>query len=256
MLVDAHAHLDMFGDRLAEAIRQIDDHHILTLAVAMDVPSYLVTKSLASRSPWIRPLFGVHPWEAPRYADDLRALDEPLAETPMIGEAGLDFHFVEDERSHDCQRRVFRYECEWAVRLGKRMKLHTKGAEAEVLDELRFHGVDGCVVHWYSGPTSLIDEYLALGCYFTVGVEVLTSESIRELARALPVERLLLETDNPGAHDWLTGSPGMPLLLLDVRDTVAGLRGMPTAELERRLEANWQAVEGRITPEQRGGSDA
>lgn len=245
MIVDAHAHLDRYGGRLAEALRQIDENRILTLAVAMDVPSYLATRTLAERSPLVRPVFGVHPWEAPRYSDDLGALDEYLAETPLIGEAGLDFHFVEDERAHECQRRVFRYQCGWAARLGKRMNLHTKGAEHEVLGELASHGLRGCIVHWYSGPLDLIDDYLSLGCYFTVGVEVLASESVQDLARIIPAERLLLETDNPGAHRWLKGTPGMPAVLLDVRDKVAEVRGIDAAGLERRLDANWAAFEGQ-----------
>jgi TatD DNase family protein len=170
MLVDAHAHLDRYADRLADAIGQIEDHHILTVAVAMDVESYLESKALAERSPYLRATFGVHPWEAPRYRDDLTVLDEYLEETPMIGEAGLDFHFVEDKSSHESQRVVFDYQCEWAAHLGKPMNLHTKGAEREVLDALRSHRLKGCIVHWYSGPRSLIDDYLALGCYFTVGV--------------------------------------------------------------------------------------
>jgi TatD DNase family protein len=252
MLVDAHAHFDLFGDRLEEAIRQIEEHRILTLAVAMDVPSYLETKSLAMRSPWVRPLFGVHPWEAPRYADDLQALDEHLAATPMIGEAGLDFHFVEDARSREQQRLVFRYQCDWAARSGKRMNLHTKGAEAEVVAELRSHGLLGSIVHWYSGPAELVADYLALGCYFTVGVEVLTSEAVRELAASLPAERLLLETDNPGAHKWLTGSPGMPALLLDVRDAVAELREVTPEEFTGQLVANWRHLEWMPGPKAKG----
>lgn len=65
MLVDAHAHLDRYGVRLADAIGQIEEHRILTVAVAMDVESYLESKALAERFPSIRPSFGVHPWEAP-----------------------------------------------------------------------------------------------------------------------------------------------------------------------------------------------
>jgi TatD DNase family protein len=256
MLLDAHAHLDLFGDRLDEALRQIEEHRILTLAVGMDVPSYLETRSLAARSQWVRPLFGVHPWEAPRYADDLPSLDEHFAATPMIGEAGLDFHFVEDARSHEQQRVVFRYQCDWAARSGKRMNLHTKGAEAEVLAELRSHGLQGSIVHWYSGPAELVADYLAFGCYFTIGVEVLSSEAVRQLARSLPAESLLLETDNPGAHRWLTGSPGMPALLLDVRDAVAEQREVTPAQLDRQLAANWQRLEWVPDRSANGRSDA
>ena len=96
------------------------------------------------------------------------------------------------------------------------------------------------------GPTTLIDDYLALGCFFTVGVEVLSSAAIQETARLVPLERLLLETDNPGAWSWLSGSPGMPVLLLDVLGKVAELRGMRADELEKRLGENWAVIERSV----------
>jgi len=246
MLVDAHAHVDRYGAELAEAVEQIERHRILTVAVSMDVASYRRAKALARRCAYLRPTFGVHPWEAPRYADDLAALDEHLAETPMIGEAGLDFRFVEDASSHESQRQVFDYQCAWAMRRSVPMNLHTAGAEREVLAALRRHRLTGCIVHWYSGPTALIDDYLELGCWFTVGAEVVVSQAIQRIARLVPLDRLLLETDNPGAWNWLEGSPGMPALLLDVRAKVAELRRMDVAALERSLDENWGAVERRV----------
>jgi len=243
MLVDAHAHLDRYDDaHLAEAIAQIERHGIVTLSVTMDVESYLKTKALAGRSTYIRPAFGVHPWEAARYADRLDELEAYLRETPIIGEAGLDRRFVRDETQYGPQRRVFERQCEWAARLGKPMNLHTAGAERDVLDVLRACGVTGCIAHWYAGPRDLIDEYLALGCFFTVGVEVLTSPAIRDIARLIPDDRLLLETDNPGAYRWLNGETGMPVVLLDVLAEVAGLRGVEPGELESRIAENWRAL--------------
>jgi len=243
MLVDAHAHLDRYEELLPEALAQIERHAILTLAVAMDVESYLATKAIAERSPLIRPVFGVHPWEAPRYADRLGELDPYLEETPMIGEAGLDFHFVEDASLYDAQRRVFEYQCQSAARLAKPMNLHTKGAEREVLDVLKAHDIPDGIIHWYSGPLGLIEDFLALGYFFTVGVEVLFSEALQQIACKIPDERLLLETDNPGALRWLADSPGMPTVLLDVLAKVAELRQVDAALLEDRVADNWRRFE-------------
>ena len=246
LLVDAHAHLDRYESRVSKAIDQIDRHRILTVAVAMDVESYLRTKALAAHCDHIRPMFGIHPWEAPRYSDSLATLDEYLSETPMIGEAGLDFHFVEDTSLYEAQMTVFDYECRWAARLGKPMNLHTKGAEREVLDMLKTHEVKDCIVHWYSGPHDLLDDYLSLGCYFTVGVEVLRSKAIERIAMAIPAERLLIETDNPGGYAWLFGSPGMPVVLLDVLAKVADLRRTEVDELKRRVSENWRRLERQM----------
>lgn len=148
MLVDAHAHIDRYTDALNDALGRIDRHRILTMAVAMDVPSYLKTLEIASSSPYLVPTFGIHPWEAPRYKDDLNAVDCYLEQTPVIGEAGLDFHFVKDKDQYSCQMAVFEYQCTWSQRLAKPMNLHTKGAEREVLRMLERFKIGKSIIHW------------------------------------------------------------------------------------------------------------
>lgn len=246
MLVDAHTHIDKYADELDEALRQIAEHRILTVCVGMDIPSYLQAKELAGRSQLLVPTFGIHPWEARHYCDDLEKLDPYLIETPMIGEAGLDFFWATETEYYPCQQKVFRYQCAWAQRLAKPMNLHTKGAEQEILQTLSEFRVRGSIIHWYSGPVELIEAYLALGCYFTLGVEMLTSASLQEIARHIPLERILLETDNPGGYAWLAGPVGMPVLLLDVLDKVAEVKGTGSSSLTAQLAKNWQEFSAGI----------
>jgi TatD DNase family protein len=240
MLVDAHAHLDWYTEAWPEALNQIEKHRILTMAVAMDVPSYQKTLELARSCPLIIPAFGIHPWEAARYTDRLHELDGYLEETPVIGEAGLDFHYVKDRDLYPGQLKVFEYECCWAQRLSKPMNLHTRGADREVLEMLTRYRIGRSIIHWYAGPHSLIESYLAAGCYFTVGVDVLNPRKAPGIAAILPVERMLLETDNPDGYRWLAKEIGMPDLLLKILEKVAVIKGMTTSELESRLWRNWQ----------------
>ncbi|MDD2337166.1 MAG: TatD family hydrolase [Geobacteraceae bacterium] len=240
MLVDAHAHIDWYTDTLPVALRQIENLRILTMAVAMDVPSYLKTVEIARSSPYIIPTFGIHPWEALRYTDNLQELDRYLEETPVIGEAGLDFHYVKDKYLYPGQIKVFEYQCSWAQRQSKPMNLHTKGAELEVLEMLNRFKIGRSIVHWYSGPVSLIESYLAAGCYFTVGVDVLNPRIPQSIAEILPMDRILLETDNPDGYRWLAKEIGMPDLLLKILEKVSEIKDMTTGELENRLWQNWQ----------------
>jgi TatD DNase family protein len=239
MLVDAHAHVDQYNDRLCEALDQIAEHRIITVSVSMDVETYTAANAIAQSCRYLIPTFGVHPWEAHRYCDKLDEIEPYLKATPIIGEAGLDFYWVEDKSLYPRQIAVFEYQCTLAQRLSKPMNLHTKGAEQEVLEEINKFNIVKPLIHWYSGPVKLIDSYLRAGSYFTIGVEVLTSESIQEVAQIIPANRILLETDNPGGYKWLTKRIGMPNLLMDVLAEVSRLRRVDSERLEKQLTQNW-----------------
>ncbi len=239
MLVDAHAHIDWYTDALYDALAQIEKHRILTMAVAMDVPSYLRTVEIARSSQYIIPTFGIHPWEAARYSGKLHELDVYLEQTPVIGEAGLDFHYVKDAGLYPGQIKVFEYQCSWAQRLCKPMNLHTKGAEREVLEMLERYGIEQSIIHWYSGPIGLIESYLDAGCYFTLGVDVLDPRKQPGILDVLPIERILLETDNPDGYRWLANEIGMPDLVFKILEKVSAAKGTSAEDLEKRLWRNW-----------------
>ncbi|MFZ1399977.1 MAG: TatD family hydrolase, partial [Candidatus Promineifilaceae bacterium] len=80
MLIDAHTHIDMFDDAaLPAALAEIAQHQIFTLSVTIDVAAYERARQIATSSPLIVPLFGIHPWEAHRFAHDLDRLAPLLA---------------------------------------------------------------------------------------------------------------------------------------------------------------------------------
>lgn len=96
MLIDAHAHLDGYDDALEVALAEIRDRRILTISTAMDVPSYWRTLEVARGCEFVLPTFGLHPWNAPEYVTRLEEVRETIESSPMLGEIGLDYHFVED----------------------------------------------------------------------------------------------------------------------------------------------------------------
>lgn len=241
-MVDAHIHLDKYGEDLPRALKQIRALSIRTLAVSIDISSFRETQIIAETEPFILPAFGVHPWEAYRFASDLAALEAPLAEARLLGEIGLDFHFVRDEKRFADQRTVFEFFLDAAEESGRLINVHTKGAESAVLESLRRRPLPAVIVHWYSGPLDLVDGFLDLGAYFTVGLEVLYTGLIKSLAARIPADRLLTETDNPGGWEWLEGEPGFPDLIGKVEQAVAESRGVPRAELSAQVEENFRRV--------------
>lgn len=242
LLLDAHAHVDQFGDAWPAAAAEIRGRRIVTLAVSMDVSSWERTRALAAEEPLLVPCFGIHPWEAPRWHRRLDELEAHVSAAAMLGEVGLDRRFVKDPDAWGPQEEVFSFFLGAARRTGKPLNLHTSGAEARIAELLAAHGVERMVVHWYNGPMRPLAALTELGAYFTVGVEILVSERIARIARRIPRDRLLVETDNPGGWAWLTGEAGMPTLLERVAARLAEVRGMRPEELDGILEANGRAL--------------
>ena len=107
---------------------------------------------------------------------------------------------------------------------------------------MRRRDLRAVIVHWYSGPLEFVDDFLDLGVYFTVGVEILHSDLIREFAAKLPADRLLTETDNPGAWEWMAREVGYPDLVENVEEAVATIRGVSQNELTEQGERNFLSV--------------
>ncbi|MHC5038722.1 MAG: TatD family hydrolase [Planctomycetota bacterium] len=238
MLIDAHAHLDRYGDSLDAALREIREGRIFTLSNSMDLPSYRRNLEIAAQCPWVFPSFGIHPWAAPDHAGSWGALDETVASSPYLGEIGLDYHFVEEEAQYPKQREIFERFLAAAAEHNKVVTVHTKGAEADVLGLLEAYRLSRVIVHWYSGPPEIFREMVDRGYLFTIGVEVFSSEPIRELARALPSTQILTETDNPGAWQWLRGTPGWPSQIRDVGVAIASLRGVTPEAVHQGAREN------------------
>jgi TatD DNase family protein len=220
MLIDAHVHLDKYGALLDQALGQIIQERIFTVATAMDVPSYLELQKIARSSELVLPTFGIHPKRAPEYAENLAELGPFIEASPAIGEIGLDFHWVKDTSQYGAQLKVLEYFLAAAREQKKFVNLHTKGGERNIVDLLERYDLKRAIIHWYSGPLDILNALIDFGAYFTVGVEVLYSENIQSIARTIPDDLLLTETDNPGGMRWLKGVVGMPA---DVRKVVNGL---------------------------------
>ena len=239
MLIDAHTHLDKYAAELDSALEDIDRHHVFTVAVAMDVPSYKRSLEIGDQCNLVLPTFGIHPRRAPEYVDHLSDLVPFIEQSPAIGEIGLDFHWVKESSQYPAQLKVLEYFLAAAREQNKMVNLHTKGAEKQVLDLLERYDIQRAIVHWYSGPMDILRALVQFGAYFTVGVEVSYSDTIQAIAREIPEHRLLTETDNPGGLKWLKGVVGMPADIQTVIDVIARLRNSSAEWVARTVHTNF-----------------
>ena len=244
MFIDAHTHLDEYieyenGMKLQlDALEEINSNKILSFANSMDVPSYIKTLELAKKSDFIVPSFGIHPRKAHIYLERLDELEEYIYQCKMIGETGLDFFWAKKE-TFPSQVPVFEYFLHNAKGQDKIINIHTKGAEGEIINLLDKHKAKRVIIHWYSGPIWELKELIKRGCYFTLGVQAKYSDIIKDIAREIPKDRLLLETDNPSGEEWLSKIIGMPLLIKDVYEEIAKLKKMSQQELEITAYENY-----------------
>jgi TatD DNase family protein len=188
---------------------------------------------------------GAHPHEA-RLATE--ATYEELAglagagSLVAIGEIGLDFHY--DLSPRDVQREVFRRQ----IRLAREVRLpiivHSREAEDEtaaLLEEEHAEEVGG-VIHCFTGGPGLARRALALGFYISFsGIAAFPkAEPLREVARGVPADRLLIETDAPYlAPPPHRGQRNEPAFVVEVARVLAGARGVTTAEIAQQTTANF-----------------
>jgi len=242
MFIDAHSHLDRYEEDLESALKQINQHRILTISNSMDLASYQRNLKIADMCDLVLPTFGIHPWNAAKYAGHMEELNEVINQSPMIGEIGLDHHFVTDAAQYPAQTKVLEFFLTVAKEQGKIVNLHTKGAEGEVLRLLRRYNIQRAIIHWYSGPLDILQAMVEHGLYFTVGIEVLYSPHMQSITQTLPSERLLTETDNPGGQQWLKDARAMPLLIKDVVQKVAELRKNTEQVIIETVQANFMRL--------------
>lgn len=246
MYFDTHTHLDdraFDQDRTAliERLRQNGVDHII--AVAADEAGCRNAVALAEQYDFIYAAVGYHPDAAQRMnEDDLKSI-KALAAHPKvvaIGEIGLDYHWPEDT-DKAAQMEWFARQMALAETLGKPVSIHSRDATADTLDILRsFPAVRG-VLHCFSGSVDTMRQVIDMGYYIALGgvVTFKNARKTKEVAAAVPEERLLLETDCPYlAPEPLRGKRNDPGTLCYIARAIAELRGTSAEHIARVTNEN------------------
>lgn len=226
MLVNAHDHLSHYPSQ-GGALQEIERLEITTLAVSESIEDY---ESIPDH-PLISKGIGIHPWQVTPETS-YQGLESYIKDCDFIGEIGLDYYWAKDPAAYPKQREVFEYFLQMAKAHHKISNIHTKGAEGEVLQLLKHYQLRNQIIHWYSGPLDLLDEFLALDCFFTISVDAGHSELTDAIIDHVPHDRLLFETDGPGALEWVTGEPSWPQEILRIRQYVAERKGLNSTEID------------------------
>jgi TatD DNase family protein len=248
-LVDSHCHIDMpeFDEDRDDVVARAREAGLVEMLLiggvdehagqrrALDVAERLGLPATA----------GVHPHEA-RVADEatydeLRGLARD-GRIVAIGESGLDFHY--DHSPRDVQREVFRRQIRLAREVGLPLVVHTREADAEtaeILEQERAAETGG-VIHCFTGGLELAKRALAIGFHLSFSgiVAFPRAETIQQVARECPADRLLVETDAPFlAPPPHRGKRNEPAFVVEVARKVAALRGASPAALGETVRLNY-----------------
>lgn len=247
MLIDSHAHLDdeRFDKDRDILIKSLKENGIdLIINVGADVSSSIKSVSLSQEYENIYAAVGVHPHSAKDMDESTIDILKSFAgreKVVAIGEIGLDYYY--DNSPRDIQRQRFIEQLELAKEVDLPVIIHSRDAAGETFDILK-SAQDGSlegVLHCYSGSVEMALEYIKLGFYISLAgpVSFKNAKMPKEVAKAVPLDRLLIETDSP----YLTPEPyrgkrNEPIYVRYVAGTIAELREMSFEELATRTSEN------------------
>lgn len=221
-LSDAHTHFS--GE---EDLKKRIENKIVSLVSNANIEEYkaLLAKDLPS---FIIPTFGIHPWSSDKY--QVNDFIDIFKEVKVIGEIGMDSVWCDVDLK--LQEEVFKAQLALALKLKKAVILHTKGQEKEIAALIHKYP-NKYLVHWYSSSEHL-EDYIREDCYFSIGPDVLWNKAAQNVARTIPTNRLLIETDGLGAIKWAYDEGGLKIneeietykALIDVAKKVADIRNI------------------------------
>jgi len=244
-VTDSHAHVDACEeppDSLVERAHAAGVTRIVSVGTGLD--SCRDTLAIAARHESVFAALGVHPHQADDDdADRVAELRELLADdrAVAVGETGLDYY--RDYAPRDRQLLLFERQLELAEELGKPVVIHTRAASDDTAAALEPFG-GTVVLHCFSAP-ELLPVALDRGYYvsFAGNVTYPKAEELREAARTVPADRLLVETDSPYLSPQpRRGRPNEPANVVHTAAALAHARHEDPAELEGQLDANAAAA--------------
>ncbi|MEP4380640.1 MAG: TatD family hydrolase [Alphaproteobacteria bacterium] len=258
MLVDSHCHLDFedFGTEVDAVVARAREAGVATMvSISTHLSRFDGVKAVAERFDDVWCSVGVHPHHAGEEGQDTPDRLIELAAHPRvvgIGESGLDYYY--DCSPRDRQQISFRAHIAAARATGLPLIVHARDADEETADILRDEMGKGAftgVMHCFSSGRGLAEAALDLGMYvsFSGILTFKNAEELRDIARDVPEDRLLVETDAPFlAPVPNRGQRNEPAFVVHTADTLAKVKGLDATDLRATTTENFFRLFSRAVP--------
>lgn len=251
-LYDSHAHLDdeRFDQDREDIIKSLKSNGIsLVVNPGADIKSSRRAMELSYKYSNIFAGVGIHPQEASHYKEEDLEILRKWAEDPKvvaIGEIGLDYYYGKDNKEE--QIKLFKEQMRLACEMSLPVIIHMRDATEDTYNILKeYEGKVRGVMHCYSGSVEMAELFMQLGYYISLAgvVTFKNAKAAKDVAKAIPLERLLIETDSP----YLTPEPNRgkrnePKYVKHVADKICELRGISLQELSETTRKNTEELFG------------
>ena len=239
-LVDTHAHIDMGVNEetsLSDIISEMNEFGVKKAIIpAVEVSTQDKVVEIANSEENIFGMVGLFPSEAKTFTPEFEEKMEEIAKNNKkivaVGEVGLDYYW--DKSFVDLQKEVFIKQIKMAQRLNLPIVVHDREAHKDCFDILKENKAEHVLFHCFSGSVEFMKECVREGWYIALGGVVTFKNAVKmkDVAREVPLDRLVLETDSP----YLTpvpyrGKPNKPAYVRYVAEEIAKIRNLPLEEL-------------------------
>ena len=257
ILVDAHAHLDHhdFDKDLAEVIERAKAAGIKAIVSnGVNPETNRKTLEIAKRFDIVKPALGIYPPNAldreikdntyplkPNVFDvdaEIEFIRKNKDKIIAIGEVGLDY---ESGKPDDDQEDVFELMIDLANEINKPLIVHSRKAEAAVLDTLETNHAKKVLLHCFCGKKSLIKRAVDLGYYFSIPTNIVRAHNFQNMVKIVDISRILTETDAPYLSPF-QGKRNEPAFIIETIKKIAEIKGMNKEEVAQNIYMNFQKL--------------
>lgn len=250
MIFESHAHYDSrkFDEDREELLNSMQEHGVgIIVNVGATWKSVTTGLELANQYPFVYAALGLHPDEVGDLNEERFAILKAECQKEKVvavGEIGLDYYW--DNESHDIQKKWFIRQLELARELDLPVIIHSRDAAEDTLKIMKEHaqGLRG-VIHCFSYSKEMAEEYVKMGFCIGVGgvVTFKNGRKLKEVVEAIPLERILLETDCPYlAPEPHRGKRNSSLYIPYIAEEIANLKGITYEEVVAQTEQNARAL--------------
>jgi TatD DNase family protein len=260
-LIDTHCHLEMddFDPDREEVIKRAINAGIeAIITIGSDLESNIKGLELSKKYDFIYSSVGIHPHDAKDFTEDIFNQIKKWATPPhppltkegqrgdkvvAIGETGLDYHY--DNSPREIQRQVFMKQLQLAKEVNLPVIVHSREAKKDTLEIIKESGVSKGVLHCFSGDIDMAEKAIAMGFYISIAGPVTFKNARRpkEIAKAIPDDYLLIETDAPYlAPEPFRGKRNEPAYIVNTARVIAELKGVSLEDIARITTLNAKRI--------------